>query len=417
MEDVVITGLGLVTPIGVGRDEVWASLRAGRTGIRHAPALADAGWPAPFGGTIEGFDAKQFVTPRKSLKVMAQEIQFAFAAAEQAWADAGLEDGSVEPERLGVVCGAGFLFSDFAEMEAPYRATIGDEGFEYDRWGKNAMGEFFPLWMLKYLPNMSACHIGIRRDARGPNNTILSGEVSSLLALGEAAAAIRRGVADVMITGGSSSRLHLADLAWRGMLNASCSDADPAKICRPFDAGRSGQVFGEGAAILVLESASHARRRGRAPLARVRSVASRCEGAVYNRQPTGRAVEQAIGGALELAGAKPSDIGLVKAHGVSTRLDDIGEARAIRSVLGDVPVTAPKSFLGNIDAAGSAVELAVTLIGAANGRIPATLNYETPDPACPVNVMTEPIPADFDTFLAVNFNSYGQAAAAVIDLG
>lgn len=428
MEEAVITGLGIVSPIGVGRAAVWESLSARRSGVRPLEDLRAAGWPAPYGGRVVDFDAKQYVTPRKSVKVMAEEIQFAFAAAELAWSDAGLEDGAVDPERLGVVCGAGFVFSEFGELEAPYRAVVkaaeangaahppGDGELDLKLWGAHAIREFFPLWMLKYLPNMSACHIGIRRDARGPNNTIISGEVSGLLALGEAVAAIRRGIADVMIVGGSSSRLHMADLSWRGRNNLAISDADPAEICRPFDAGRCGQVYGEGAAMLVVESAAHAQRRGARPLAKVLSVASRSEHAVATRRPTGASVAAALAGAMESAGIQTGEVGLVKAHGVSTVADDRAEAAAIRQVLGDAPVTALKGFFGNIDSAGGAVELATLLVSLAEGHVPATLNCTSLDPQCPVNIVTEPRAIGSPYVVAMNHNFYGQAAAAVLEI-
>src|SRR5690606_27277704 len=169
----------------------------------------------------------------------AREIQFAFAAAEMAHANAGLPaEGVIDPERFGVVVGAGLLYCDLDELTAAYQACLGRQGFDFSKWGDQAVREFFPLWMLKYLPNMSACHIGIRHDARGPCNTISHGDVSSLLALDEAANVIRRGQADVMLAGGSSSRLAISDLLWHRGARLAQSDAPPETICRPFDADR-----------------------------------------------------------------------------------------------------------------------------------------------------------------------------------
>jgi 3-oxoacyl-[acyl-carrier-protein] synthase II len=270
--------------------------------------------------------------------------------------------------------------------------------------------------MLKYLPNMPACHIGIRYDARGPNNTIAEGDVSSLLALSEAADVIRRDHADVMIVGGTGSRLNLSDMMWHRGARLACLNGrvNPAEICRPFDAERSGMVCGEGSAQIVLESREHAERRGAKTLARVAGFASRTEPAAVERNPTGDAIRRSIRAALVSADLDASEIGHVNAHGMSTREDDPIEARAIQDTLGDVPVTAPKSYFGNLGQGSGMVELAISLIALDRGVVPPTLNYETPDPECPVNVVTELTPSDKRAFIKLNHNATGQAAAVVI---
>jgi 3-oxoacyl-[acyl-carrier-protein] synthase II len=277
------------------------------------------------------------------------------------------------------------------------------------------MGELYPLWMLKYLPNMPACHIGIRYDARGPNNTISLGDVSPVLALAEAADVIRRDQADVMIVGGTGTRLNVTDFLWRGTARVACNGAGPpATICRPFDARRSGMVYGEGAAQIVLESREHAVRRGARSIARVAATASRCELSADDMRPTGDAIRRTIRAAIEAADIEPQRIGHVNAHGNSTREDDPIEAQAIREVLGDVPVTAPKSFFGNLGPGSGMVELVISLLALEHGAVPPTLNYETPDPECPVNVVTDLMPTNRRSFIKLNHNTTGQAAAVVI---
>jgi 3-oxoacyl-[acyl-carrier-protein] synthase II len=271
------------------------------------------------------------------------------------------------------------------------------------------------LWMLKYLPNMPACHIGIRYDARGPNNTISLGEVSSMLAIAEAADVIRRGHADVMIAGGTGSKLNITDFVWHGDARLGMNGKlSPASVSRPFDAKRCGMVYGEGAAEFVLESRAHAEARGATPLARIAGSASRYEPASHSMAPRGNSIARAIRAALDLADVTSDEIGHVNAHGVSTREDDAAEAKAIRSVLGEVPVTAPKSFFGNLGPGSGMVELAVSLIGMQNNAVPLTLNYETPDPECPVNVVTEVEPAKSPAFIKLSHNSTGQAVAIVL---
>lgn len=417
MDEVVITGLGVVCPIGVGAEAVWRSVESRRSGVRPIAELVDSGWIAPFGGEVIDFDAKQYVTPRKSLKVMAREIQYAFASAEMAWQDSGLTEGAIDPERCGAVCGAGLMFGEMDEMAPAFRASMANGKLRLDQWGAKGMRELFPLWMLKYLPNMPACHIGIRQDARGANNTIAQGDVSSLLAVGEAADVIRRGWADVMITGGTSSKLNISDILWRVGARLSRRVEDPAGACRPFDAGRDGMVYGEGAANFVLESRRHAECRGAKILARVDAVVSRYEPAIARRQITGKAVAAAIHGVLDAAELEPRDVAYVNAHGISTREDDPAEARAIRDALGEVPVTAPKSYFGNLGPGSGAVELAVSLLAMQRRVIPPTLNYETPDPECPVEVVTEMAPTFKRSVVLLNHCSTGQAAAAVISMG
>jgi 3-oxoacyl-[acyl-carrier-protein] synthase II len=416
MREVVITGIGIVSPIGIGRGPVWDSITAGRSGVRALPTLAAAGWLAPFGGEVSDFDPKELVQPRKSLKVMSREIQFAVAAAELAWQDADLAGATIDPDRFGVVGAAGLLYCELEELRAPFNAWMAREDFDIERWSRLAMGEMYPLWMLKYLPNMPACHIGIRYDSRGPNNTISEGDASSLLAIAEAADVIRRDQADLMIAGGTGSRLNLTDLMWRcGAELSRDGQCQPGEVCRPFDANRSGMVYGEGSGQFVLESREHAERRGAKILGRVAGAASRSESSAADQRPTGDAIRRAIDASLAAANLAPADIGHVNAHGNSTRDDDRIEAVAIRQVLGNVPVTAPKSFFGNLGPGGGAVELAVSLLAMNEGVVPPTLNYQSPDPECPVNIVTQIQASEKRAFVALNHNPTGAAAALVVN--
>lgn len=420
MSDVLITGVGVVSPIGIGVEAVGASLKAKQSGVRTVDELAEVGWIAPFGGQVVDFDGKRYVQPRKSLKVMAREIQLAFAAGELAWADAGLDSIEVDPERVGVVGGAGLLYCGLDELAAPLAESLNEKGeVDLRRWGAQGMRQLFPLWMLKYLPNMAACHVGIRKQAFGPTNTISLGDVSSLLAIGEAAAAIERGAADMMLAGGTSTKLDLTDLLFHGGAAQSRRKDDPAAACRPFDKDRDGFVAAEGAAYFILESREHAERRGfaqrgGAAWGSIASVCTRCEPSIDSRQPTGKAIVAAVSGALESSGVAPGDLAMVKAHGASRVETDPVEAAALAETVGDAPVTAPTSYVGSSGAAGGAVELALALIGWRQGYVPATLNYQTPDPACPVSVSADHRPASGEAMLALNYALTGQAVAAVI---
>lgn len=415
-QEIVITGIGVISPIGIGKDAFAASLYAGRSGVRRLDIFGgDPALPDPIGAEVSDFDAKLYVRPRKALKVMSRDIQFGFAAADLACRDAGIAPGKVDPERLGVVFGADMIPIELDEMVAAYKACASDGAFHFDRWGDAFLREMFPLWMLKFLPNMPACHIGIACDARGPNNSLTVGEVSSLVAMAEAMRVLQRGTADVMVVGGASSRTHPTLLFRTGALDVSSPGCDPTTICRPFDKNRRGQVNGEGAGALILETRRHAEARGAKILARILGYGAIYGAACKGRQRTPEAIRKAITRAMAEAGAAPGDLGHVNANGVSIELDDRIEAQAIRDTLGDVPVTAVKSYFGNIGAATGAVEIIASVAALAEGRIPATLNYEYPDPACPVNVVRgQPLATDKRLALKINHAPLGQAVAMVL---
>lgn len=416
MPEVVVTGLGIVCPIGVGADAVWASIEGRHSGVRAVPEMVEARLPIPIAGDVADFDPKEFVKPRKSLKVMSRETQLGFTASEMAWADAGLEGASIDPDRLGVTSGSNMFCPEMPELAAACHASDSGDGiFDFNRWGNTGLREVFPLWLLKYLPNMAPAHVSIAHDARGPSNSIVAGDVSGLLALIEAADVVARGHADVMLAGGASSTIGWMDLIWHAGARLSHRVDEPQRACRPFDADRDGMVGGEGAAMFVLETREHAEARGAKPLARIAGYGRRYESATASYRPTGQSIGQAIEAALVSAGVKPGAIGHVSAHGLSTELDDRIEAEAIRRTLGDVSVTAPKSFIGNVGAACGAVELAINLLGLLRGRVVPTLNYETPDPKCPVNVVTEMAAAKSPLALMLNHRTTGQAVSLLVE--
>jgi 3-oxoacyl-[acyl-carrier-protein] synthase II len=269
---------------------------------------------------------------------------------------------------------------------------------------------------LKYLPNMLPAHVSITHDARGPSNSIVAGETSGLLAIIEAADVVARGHADVMITGGASSTIAMMDWMWHGCARLSRRVDEPHRASRPFDADRDGWVGAEGAAMFVLETRKHAEARRVRPIARLRGFGRRSEPTANQHIATGQSIRHALAAALAMAGAEPADVGHVGAHGMSTEIDDRIEAEAIRAVLGEVPVTAPKSFFGNIGAASGALELAITLLGLQRGQIPPTINLDTPDPKCPVNVVAEPTQVRTPTALTISHRTTGQAVALMVEI-
>ena len=413
--DIVITGLGVVSPIGIGCEPFWKSLVAGTSGIRPVDLFDASSLRVRFGGQIPDFDAKQYVRPRKSLKVMSREIQLGFAAADLAMADAGLTPGGVDPERFGVVYGSDMIYADLEDLAETYRRSAREGQFDFHLWSEAIHEELHPLWLLKHLPNMAASHIAIAQDARGPNNSIVLGDVSSLLAIAEAADVIRRGWADVMLAGGTGCRLHPTALVARGDALLSHRADNYQAASRPFDRDRDGLVNGEGAGALLIEARGHAERRGARIRAELLAATARCETRARRDGLTGMSLRQAIRGVCVAAGLSPEQVGHVNAHGVSTVEMDRVEARAIAAELGDLPVTAPKASFGHLGAGGGVVELAASILGMEQGLVPPTLNYEHPDPECPVNVVAgEPLTGRPRTVVKVNLCSTGQAVAVAV---
>lgn len=413
----VFTGLGLITPIGATPEAFWEALLAGRSGIKPISLFDPAGLPSRIAGEISDFDAKVYFDKkdRKSLKMMARAIQLGVAASLLALRDADVSAERIDPTRIGIDFGAGLIASELEELAPAAELATPEPKDHVDihAWGAKGLPVMPPLWMLKYLPNMPACHISILANLQGPSNTITEDEVAPLLALAEAQRIIQRGQADVMLTGGTDSRINALSLSRLTMFGEfSKRNDEPAKACRPFDAHRDGKVLGEGASILILEELEHAKRRG----ARIYGELLGC-GAAFDRRRDGSGVARAIRAALANAQVTPADIDHVNAHGLSTTQDDIAEARGIAKAFGDrtPPVWAVKPAIGNMGAAGGSTELAASLLALQHGQVPGTLNYETADPACPVAVQTGAArPVDKDSVLKLSFTDMGQCAAVVI---
>jgi 3-oxoacyl-[acyl-carrier-protein] synthase II len=412
--EVVITGLGVVSPIGIGRAAFRDALYAGRSGVRRIESFDASELPIDFGGEVADFDPKQYVRPRKSLKVMSREIQFGFAAADLAMTDANLATDGVDSDRFGVVYGADMIYCEPDELAAAYRACLADKRFDFARWGSHALAEMYPLWLLKYLPNMSACHVSIAMDARGPSNSITLGEVSSLVAIMEATRIIQRGAADVMLAGGASNRLHPNVMIFRNQSLLSHRRDNPAAACRPFDRDRDGMVAGEGAGAVVLESRAHAEARGAKILASVLGFGNTFA-APRRGEATAQAAHRAMQAALRESGVAGEEIGHVNASGLSTILHDRAEAEAIAALFGDAPVTAPTSLFGHLGASAGAVELVASLLAIDEGRLAATINGDQPDPACPINVVRgRPSVLKNPSAIVFSQSPHGQAVAMAI---
>ena len=417
---VVVTGVGVVSPIGIGQEAFWQNLIAGRSGIDVLTAFPSGGLPSKLAAEVRDFDPLEHIYHRKFLKVMSRDIQLGVASASMAMKDAALPQGSIDPERLGVEFGAGHMSATPEELaDAARHLQQTADGISFEGWAEDGLGQIAPLWLLKQLPNMPACHVAIEHDARGPNNTITSCESSALLALAEGVRAIERGAADAMIVGACSSYIHPLEIARLNLYENLAQGDDPRFACRPFDLDRNGTVVGEGAASFVLERYEHAISRGAPIYCEVLGVGAGCDGSDPTNRAGGLGLVRSIEAALKRSDLTPRDLGHINAHGKGTRKDDVAEARAYHRALGglaeSIPVTALKSYFGHFDAGAGAVELAGSLLAMRYGQLPMTLNYRTPDPMCRLNIIhDEPLKMTNGIALSVNRTRMGQSAAAVI---
>lgn len=422
---VVITGLGLLTPYGVGAEPYVTALAEMRGAVRTLSAFAVEGLPSRAAAEVPEFDIRTLAMPRhrktltKSLKYMARDIQLAVAGAELAIADAGLADGGVDPTRIGLDLGAGLISTELDELAPAINMASQNGSFDFGVYGREGIPAITPIWLLKYLPNMLACHISILCDCQGPSNSITEAESASNIAIGEARRILERNRADVMISGGADSKIHPLSLVRMTLLDQmSHWEGEPSKACRPFDVRRDGWVAGEGAGILILEDRGHAQKRGTRIYGEVLGFGSGCDA---NRggglDPEGRGTEIAIRAALRDAGLDPSEIGHVNAHGAGLPLSDLAESRAIARIFGpyNVPVTGLKGYIGNLVSGSGAVEMAGSLLAVSRGFIPATLNCDDLDPALEIDVVRgAPRPTENPVFVKTNLTRHGQAAALVV---
>ena len=421
---VVITGLGVVSPLGNDPDTLLQSLHDGSSGIRplmqvpqHVLCTDYGAEASEFTGDIADYgplDKKMQRTIRKGSKVMCREIEMGVAVAQLALHDADLSPESRDRDRTGVVYGCDYIMSLPEEFAVGISKCIDDQGeFVFQDWGQKGKPEVNPLWLLKYLPNMPASHIAIYNDLRGPNNSITVREASAGAAVAEAYSTIVRGHADALVVGSTGSRIHtLRTLHASLQEKLAANQQEPTTMSRPFESSRDGSVLGEGAAALICESLEHAQARGAKILGEVVGYASSAVGPAADESFLRRALANVLRGAL--ADADPKSIGHLHAHGLSTQECDQQEAEAIRDVFGEPseqpPVTTAKGHMGNLGAGGGMVELIASLKSLGGDLFPIK-NLQTLDPNCPINAcMDIGVPAG-DQFITMNITPQGQASA------
>jgi len=370
----VITGLGAITPLGNDVETFWKNLVNGVSGVDYIKSFDTTELPVKFGAEVKDFNPRDYMD-FKTIKRSSRSTQFAVAAAVQAVRDAGLTISENNAERVGVVINTGG-----GGIAGVYEETI-----RFIKKGPRAVN---PLFIPLIMPNAPSCMVSIVIGAKGPTITSALACASGNHAFLEALHIIRRGEADVVIAGGTESGtvpITFASLSRMGAM--ACFDGDPRKASRPFDKNRCGLVYGEGAAVMVVESEEHARKRGARIYAEVVGGAVTADAYhITAPDPEGDGAARAMRLALEYSGMRPEEIDVIFAHGTGTPLNDISETRAIKRVFGEhayrLVVTATKSMLGHLLGAAGAVSALAAVLSIRDGIVPPTINLEEPDPEC-----------------------------------
>ncbi len=424
----VITGIGVFSPIGMDAAAYWRSLVAGRSGVRPIRDMDVTEFPCRIAADVPEFndqfaksvfanpvDRREAQNRQKSLRLMARTIQLGVSVAQFAMNDAGVAKGQIEPTRMGVEFGAAIVHSELDDIARASKVSSNclPGSVSLKTWGEVGMKEIQPTWMLKYLPNMPACHVSIQHDIQGPSNTITVGEAASLLALGEAYRILNRDLVDFVLVGGTESKIRPLNFVRQSLFQTltTTHNDSPERALRPFDRDRDGTVLGEGAAAFTLEELGHAKRRGAKIYGEVCGFASG-----FDRDRKGKIIARVIRKAMAEAGITSADVDHVNAHGLGTVESDAWEANGLREVFGNtVPVWGLKGFLGALGPADSLVELTGSLLAFEHNLLPATLNCENPDPSCGLLIHNKGARSIAKPYVVkINFTDLGQVGAVVV---
>jgi 3-oxoacyl-[acyl-carrier-protein] synthase II len=430
MPRVVVTGIGIVSPLGIGSAAHWTALAAGQIGIRRLSLFDPRGFACKIAGEAPPYKISDFVpkTYRKATKVMARDIELAVVAADDAFKDSGLqsqaytESPNFDGKRFGCNIGAGLVSAQLDELGAAMTTarTQGDPNhLDLAQWGREGMTQLTPLWLLKYLPNMLACHVTIIHQLKGPSNTITCADASSHLAIGEAFRTIQRGKADLAICGGAECKINPMGVIRQtlvGRLNQTHND-NPSDAVRPFDSAAQGTVLGEGGGLLILEEFERAKKRNAKIYAElVGFAASQDSYKITDPEPTGHSYATAIRNALKEAKISPDNVNLLIPNGLGIATHDKAELIGLRAAFGaaseKIPVAATKSQIGSL-AAGSGVDAASAVLALHHNQIPPALNTHKISDGGKLNVAKETRDSKIDVAVTSVYSLGGQNAALV----
>jgi 3-oxoacyl-[acyl-carrier-protein] synthase II len=371
---VVVTGLGMVTPLGVGTEASWQALCRGKSGVGPVSHFDASQFRTRIAGEVKGFNPLDFID-RKLARRGDRFIHFALAAARMALEDSGLKITSTNDERVGVSVGT--AMGGIESIERNHELLI-----------KGARQQISPFFVPSFLCNMATGQVAIEFGAKGANMCTVTACASGTHAIGDAAIVIQRGEVDAMIAGGTEAAIRPLVFAGLDPLKVmSARNDEPGKASRPFDKERDGFVIGEGAGMVILEELKSARERGAKIYGEVLGYGLNSDAYhITAPDPAGKGAASCMRLALEDAGISPGQVDYINAHGTSTVLNDLSETRAIKSVFGElsrkIPVSANKSMMGHMWAGAGATEAIASLLTIRDGIIPPTINYKTPDPEC-----------------------------------
>ncbi len=384
---VVITGIGCVTPLGTTVRQLWDNLLAGKSGVAHTTLFDAASFPTNIAAEVRDWSVAEVGEDPQVWKDRSRHTCFAAGAAKQAVEDSGVL-GTVEPLMFGVYLGAGEGAQDFHRFSKMMTAAVQSGELNLRAFIETGLKELDPLAELEQEPNMPVGYLAGMFDAQGPNMNCLTACAASSQAIGEATEIIRRGEADVMLSGGTHSMIHPFGVTGFNLLTAlSESNDEPEKASQPFDLNRNGFVLGEGAAMVVLEEFEHARQRDAQIYGEILGYGTTADAfRITDTHPEGRGATSCIKMALADANLNTDKIDYINAHGTSTTVNDKVETLAIRKTFGEhadnIPVSSTKSMTGHLIAAAGATEVIVCLMTLKHNIVPPTINYETPDPTC-----------------------------------
>jgi 3-oxoacyl-[acyl-carrier-protein] synthase II len=384
---VVVTGIGCVTPLGTTVPELWQNLLASKSGVGRTSIFDASNFPTKIAAEVKNWSVADAGLDADLWADRSRHTCFAAGAAQQAVCESGVL-GTVEPTRFGVYLGAGEGSQDFFNFSKMMTAAVASGELDMKTFVEAGLKILDPKAELEQEPNMPVGYLAGMFDAQGPNVNCLTACAASSQAVGEATEIIRRGEADVMLSGGAHSMIHPFGVTGFNLLTAlSERNDEPERASRPFDKHRDGFVLGEGGAMLVLEEYEHARKRGAQIYGEILGYGTTADAfRITDTHPEGRGAISCLKMALADAGKNVTDVDYINAHGTSTAVNDRVETLSIRNVFGEhadkVPVSSTKSMTGHLIAAAGATELIICLMAMKDKVLPPTINYETPDPDC-----------------------------------
>jgi 3-oxoacyl-[acyl-carrier-protein] synthase II len=412
---VVVTGIGVVTPVGNTVESMWNVLKEGGSGIGRITHFDASNFPTKIAAEVRNFDLGNYIDNPGRFKFAGRNIDFAIGAGVQAYRDSGLTESAIAPERFGVYLGAGEGQQDFGKFMTLISEARTDGEFDLAKFTSNGLKLLHPQAELEQEPNMPAGHLASLFNAQGPNLNCLTACAASSQAIGEAAEIIRRGDADIMLSGGAHSMIHPFGVTGFNLLTAlSTMNDNPTKASRPFDKNRDGFVLGEGAGMVILEELDRAKARGARIYGELVGYGTTADAyRITDTHPQGRGAVSCIRMALADAELNTGDIDYINAHGTSTEVNDRVETMAIKQALGQdayqTPVSSVKSMMGHLIAAAGSVEAIVCLLSIRDGVLPPTMNLETPDPDCDLDYVANGArSAPVKTALSNSFGFGGQ---------